>query len=165
MKLCINLFLIIYCIFYSNFAISRENNELPLPRFVTIKSSEANVRTGPNLKYPIKWIFKNKGEPVEIIAQWEHWRKIRDITNEDGWVHESMIKGSRTAIIIGNELQYSYYKPDLNSKKLMLIEPQVRLKLLNCKLEWCQIKINDKKSWIQRKHLWGIYDNEEFLSK
>jgi len=67
--------------------ISKE--KLPIPRFVTIKFDEVNVRTGPVIDCPIEWVFIRKGEPVEIIAEYEQWRKVRDINGEGGWVHAS----------------------------------------------------------------------------
>ncbi|MFN7038516.1 MAG: SH3 domain-containing protein [Alphaproteobacteria bacterium] len=154
--------LLLILIFCKSSVLFASDKKLPIPRFVTIKSSEANIRTGPNLRYPIKWIFKKKNEPVEVTAEFEHWRKIRDITGEDGWIHESMLKGKRAAIIIGNDIQNAYNKTDPSSKINIKIEPEVRVFLSACKIEWCQIKIDNYKGWIEKKYLWGTYPNEVF---
>ena len=135
--------------------------ELQIPRFVSIKSSEANIRTGPNVRYPIKWVFVKKNEPVEIVAEFEHWRKIRDKSGDEGWVHESMLSGKRNAIIIGDKKQIAFNKPSINASGVFFIEPEVRVELLLCNNKWCKISVENMKAWIDRSILWGIYKDEE----
>src|SRR5258706_546116 len=76
---------------------------LPLPRFVSLKSEEANVRTGPGTRYPIQWVYHRAGMPVEIVEEYDLWRKIRDVEGTTGWVHKTMLAGNRTALIKGKE--------------------------------------------------------------
>src|SRR5215471_20860346 len=77
----------------------RKGSGLPIPRFATLKSDEVNVRTGPGSRYPVDWVFKRKGMPVEIVAEYEVWRKIRDWQGASGWVHQSLLTGKRSFII------------------------------------------------------------------
>ena len=67
------------------------NNKKLLPRFVATKSSEVNARTGPGIKYPIEWIFIKKGEPLEITAEFEQWRYVKDIKGEGGFYLENVL--------------------------------------------------------------------------
>lgn len=76
------------------------DSNLPIPRFASIKSNEVNARSGPEIKSPIQWVFIKKGEPIEIIAEYEKWRQIRDIKGEGGWVHSSVVSGKRTVVIV-----------------------------------------------------------------
>src|SRR5262249_31160324 len=77
----------------------RKGSGLPLPRLATLKSDEANVRTGPCSRYPIDWVFKRKGMPVEIVAEYDNWRKIRDWQGASGWVYQGLLTGKRSFII------------------------------------------------------------------
>lgn len=136
------------------------NNTLPIPRFVSIKSSEANMRAGPNVRYPIQWVFVKKGEPVEVIAEFEQWRKIRDKQGDQAWIHESMLSGRRHVIIIGNKPQVLYKKDSVGSGALLRVEPEVRGELLSCEKDWCRVKIAGEKGWMEKKTLWGVYPSE-----
>ncbi|HKH69397.1 MAG TPA: SH3 domain-containing protein, partial [Reyranella sp.] len=69
----------------------RKGSGLPIPRFASLRSDEVNVRTGPGPRYPIDWVFKRKAMPVEIVAEFENWRKIRDWQGASGWVHQSLL--------------------------------------------------------------------------
>src|SRR5437660_12925684 len=77
----------------------RKGSGRPLPRFASLRSDEVNVRTGPGTRYPVDWVFKRKGMPVEIVAEYENWRKIRDWQGASGWVHQSLLTGKRGFII------------------------------------------------------------------
>jgi SH3-like domain-containing protein len=142
------------------FSTAEAKGKLPIPRFVSIKSSEANMRTGPDVRYPIKWVYVKKHEPVEIIAEFEHWRKIRDKQGDVGWVHENMVSGKRFIVIIAEQKVLVLNKPKNDAKGVFWIEPEVRAQLLTCEKDWCKIQSNDMKGWIDRKQLWGIYKDE-----
>ena len=132
-----------------------------LPRFVSLKSNEVNLRAGPSKNYPIKWVIKSKNEPVEVITEFEQWREIRDKDGDNGWVHETMLSGVRSVVVTGNVTQLLYSDSD-GSKKIAKIEPGVRAKLLTCKNEWCYISVDKHKGWIARNSLWGVYKDERF---
>lgn len=148
---------------------------LPLPRFVALKANETNLRRGPNLKYPIAWTYKVKGYPMEIVAEFENWRKLRDSDGEEGWVHESLVSGNRNVMIVAN----SYLKPkaeyEERKKELLIFRypdessyPMARVELGNiakvkkCELDWCKLKIDDYIGWVRKENLWGVYRNESF---
>jgi len=75
------------------------DDALPVPRFVSLKAEEANLRTGPGIRYPVRWVYWKKWLPVEIIEEYDHWRKIRDAEGESGWIHKSLLSGRRTILI------------------------------------------------------------------
>lgn len=143
-----------------NFSMAAEDKFQPY--FASIKSSQVNLRTGPNLRYPIKWTFLKSGEPVEVVAKFDAWRKIIDQTGEEGWIHLSMISNKRLAVVIGNKLINMYKNNDLNSRIIAKFEPEVRVKLNKCHNEWCLVEYNKIKGYISRNNLWGVYNNEEF---
>jgi SH3-like domain-containing protein len=106
-------------------------------------------------------VLIKKNEPVEILAEFEKWRKIRDKSGDEGWVHESMLSGKRYIIITGNKNITAYKKPDEKSSPLFKLEPEVRAKLNKCDKNWCLIEIEKHRGWVQKTHLWGVYNNEE----
>ena len=133
---------------------------LPVPRFVTIKFDEVNARTGPAIDCPIEWVFIVKGEPVEIIAEYDEWRKIKDIEGEGGWVHSSAISGNRSVVIISKNIMPLLATPANYDAIVIKVSPGLRCSLLKCKEEWCQIKCSSRKGWIAKKFLWGVYPDE-----
>jgi SH3-like domain-containing protein len=136
------------------------NNKKLLPRFVATKSGEVNARTGPGIKYPIDWIFIKKGEPLEITAEFEQWRYVKDIKGEGGWVHSSVLSGKRSVIIRNKEIVKLQKSADLASRVVAKLLPDLRCQFQKCKAEWCKIKCQSHDGWVLRKYLWGVYPDE-----
>lgn len=137
-----------------------QNSKLPLPRFASIKSNEVNARVGPTVKSPIEWVFVKKGEPVEIIQEYEQWRQIRDISGEGGWVHSSVLSGKRSVIIISSNIVELTKTPSMKQKVIAKIHPKVRCLLNKCKDDHCQISCKNKVGWLPKTVLWGVYKHE-----
>lgn len=136
--------------------------DLPLPRFVSLKTDVVNVRAGPAKRYPVKWIYQRKNLPVEIVQEFDHWRKIRDYDGETGWVHKLLVSGKRYGLTQAQDVAYMYDKPSEDSRIKAKIEPQVVVVLEQCTPNWCEVEVDGFKGWVQRKFLWGIYAHEEF---
>lgn len=131
----------------------------PVPRFSSLKPSEVNARVGPGPNYPIEWIYLKAGLPIEIIAEFDTWRKIRDKEGTESWVHQTMLCSKRHAIIQDPEvLVYSHM--DLKSTPLVRLQAGVIVELLKCREDWCQVRIYDFKGWVKRSSLWGLYPQE-----
>lgn len=135
-------------------------NNLPIPRFVSIKAAEANVRTGPSVRYPAVWVYHRRWLPVEITAEFEQWRKIRDKDGDEGWIHESLLSGRRHVFVQGDSPQVLYRLPDHKAYPLIKAEAGVMAELLECQKEWCKIDAAGNSGWIERASLWGIYPEE-----
>lgn len=135
---------------------------LPVPRFVALKSGEINVRTGPGTRYPIDWVYKREALPVEVIDEFDHWRRVKDSEGAMGWVHKSMLDGRRTALIRAKTPQNLLADPEDKAKPILRAEPMVIGKLLECKKEWCRLQLSGRKGWIKKAFLWGVYQGEEF---
>lgn len=131
--------------------------ETKTPYYASIKADEANIRTGPSVKYPIQWVYKKKTWPVKVTATFEGWRKIEDINGEAGWIHRVLLSDRRTVLINTNKnsVQEIYRLPILTSKPILIVEKGVIAKLISCKKNWCKISLNDENGWIERKYLWG----------
>jgi SH3-like domain-containing protein len=157
----------IACLFLIFIAISLPasasgNSGLPVPRFVSLKSSETNVRTGPGTRYPIAWVYRRAGMPVEVVEEYDLWRKIRDVEGTTGWVHKSMLDGKRAVMIKGKEPRVLKLDPEVKAKSVLKAEPLVSGRLMECQVEWCRIQLSGHKGWIEKQYLWGVYDDEVF---
>lgn len=134
---------------------------LPLPRFVSLKSDKVYVRTGPSVRYPIRWIYQKSDLPVEITEEFDVWRKIRDSEGEGGWVSQTLLSGERTALIKGEDLAPVREKPEDAARMVVRLEPGVIARIEKCDTGWCRVSAGGFKGWISRNSLWGIYENEE----
>jgi len=132
---------------------------LPLPRFVSLRASKVHLRTGPGVRYPVDWIFVQRNLPVEIVAEFENWRKVRDWQGTEGWVHRTMLSGRRTAIVTGG-IQPLREEPSASSRLTARVMEKVIAKVLECEGEWCRIEIGKQRGWMRRTHFWGVYQNE-----
>lgn len=140
----------------------RSSSGLPIPRFVSLASEKVFVRTGPALRYPIKWIYQREYLPVEIVQEFDTWRKIRDMDGDSGWVHQSLLSGDRSVIIKGEKLLAIRKDTSEEARILAYFEPAVIAAVRSCEDVWCEIEAQGYRGWTQRKFLWGIYEDEDF---
>jgi SH3-like domain-containing protein len=134
---------------------------LPTPRFASLRSDEVNMLTGPGTRYPIEWVFTKPGVPVEIISEYEIWRRVRDPDGAEGWMHKSALSGKRMAIITGNPRDLRD-DPSPQSAIVAHLEPGAIGQLLSCAKDWCKLRFNDTKGYLPKTDFWGAYPNETF---
>lgn len=134
---------------------------LPLPRYVSLRATEVNMRTGPGVQYPVEWVYRRQFLPIEIIAEYGTWRKVRDWQGAQGWVHQSMLSGRRT-LIVTDKVRTVRRSPDTQSPGVARVEPGVVGRVLNCPadLTWCQIEVDGRDGWLRRVEFWGVYRHE-----
>jgi SH3-like domain-containing protein len=130
-----------------------------LPRFVSLKSEEINVRTGPGARYPVQWVLRRRFMPVEIIAEFETWRKIRDWEGAIGWVHQRTLTGRRSIIVTGR-IRTIRRRPRNDAPAIARAEPKNIGRLLSCRNTWCRVDIQGRRGWLQRRSFWGVYPKE-----
>jgi|GWRWMinimDraft_15_1066023.scaffolds.fasta_scaffold44888_1 SH3-like domain-containing protein len=133
---------------------------LPIPRFVSLRSNEVNLRTGPGTNYPVDWVFVRRGLPVEVIAEFDVWRKIRDWQGTVGWVHQSMLAGRRTALVSGGERALRR-APQADAAAVARLAPGVIGEIDECDAEWCRLSIQGYQGWLKRDEFWGVYPQEK----
>ncbi len=137
---------------------------LPVPRFVSLKSPRVNVRVGPGESYKVAWIFTRTALPVEVIQEYDTWRRIRDSDGTVGWVFQSLLSGKRTAVVAPwasgdpRPLRYSAAEEAAVSAYL---QPGVMGQIDRCHGGWCRISGAQYSGWIPQDQLWGTYQNEE----
>lgn len=136
------------------------NTGLPLPRFVSLRKGEVNLRTGPGIRYPIEWVLTYKNMPVEIVAEFDAWRKVRDWKGTVGWVHKSMLSGRRWVIVRGDRRELRRHS-DASAPVVAHLDEKVIGRLERCQDNWCRIDIAGIQGWIERTGIWGVYPDEK----
>lgn len=153
-------------------ALAQDNpSGLPLPRFVTTRSHPINVRVGPGTRYDIAWNYTVSGVPVEIIQEFDTWRKIRDVEGDEGWVHQSLLSGNRagyaTPLLANGEVSMHVDKSEEAAVRARL-SPGVRVSISECDGAWCNVSASQPgerhsfAGWVRQEELWGVYAAEEF---
>jgi len=137
---------------------------LPVPRYVSLKAGRANVRRGPGTDFPIDWVYTKRGVPLEVTAESNHWRRVRDHEGDGGWIWHTMLAGERSAIVVGDKEapQPLHQKADIETDVVAYLEPGIVTVLRGCKAGWCRIEVQGHGGWIAQDALWGVYPGEEF---
>jgi SH3-like domain-containing protein len=137
---------------------------LPLPRYVSLKSDHVNVRAGPTKDNDVAWVYTRSGLPVEITAEFENWRRVRDSEGAEGWVYHSLLSGRRTAVITmktKDELAPLYDRADQTSAVAARLQAGVVAQVKKCTSGWCRVTGNGFDGWIEQQRLWGVYADEK----
>ena len=144
---------------------------LPVPRYVSLKTDRVNLREGPSKDHRTAWVFQRAGLPVEIIAEYETWRRIRDSEGTEGWVLHSLLSGRRTALVtpwVKGEVQPVplYERAGDRAEVVARLQPSVIANVKQCDGSWCRIVVpqaasGDLDGYIRQDRLWGVYPNEK----
>jgi SH3-like domain-containing protein len=145
-------------------ASAKRDAERTVPRFASLKRSEINVRVGPGTQYPIRWIYRRKGLPVEIIAEFDNWRRIRGSDGSDGWVHSALLSARRMALVDPWSRTSVDVKarPGERSAVVARLQPQVVVQVWRCDRGWCTVAVpeHDLQGYVRQVKLWGVYPDE-----
>ena len=137
---------------------------LPIPRYVSLKTDRVNLREGPSKDHATKWVFQRAGLPVEITAEFETWRKVRDSEGTEGWVLHSLISGRRTALVAPGKKDDTFKlfaKPSIGAELAATLQSGVIGNIKTCNGAWCLIDGEGFKGYIQQVSLWGVYPDEK----
>jgi SH3-like domain-containing protein len=132
---------------------------LPLPRFVSLKAAEGNVRRGPSLTHRIDWVFRHRDMPLEVTAEFENWRRVEDQDGQGGWIHYSLLSGVRTVVIAADTTDL-HSQPDDTAEIVARAEPGVIARLEECTADWCRIRSDGERGWVHKTAIWGVGADE-----
>ncbi len=142
---------------------------LPLPRFASTATEPINVRVGPGTRYDVVWVYVRRGQPLEIIAEFDTWRQVRDVQGDEGWIHQSLLSGNRTGLITpwaesGRTALRS--APEDSAGVVAWLTPGFHVNISECDSSWCAVSARSGgKSFrgnVPQDTLWGVYPNETF---
>ena len=137
---------------------------LPVPRFVSLKPDRVNVRGGPTRDHEVTFVYTRSGLPVEITAESDNWRRIRDWEGSEGWVYHSLLSGRRTAVATPkdkNQLVPLYDSGDSNAAVIARLQAGVLATVKRCTGNWCRLVGPGFDGWVVQEQLWGVYPNEK----
>ncbi len=137
---------------------------LPVPRYVSLKSDHVNVRAGPTKDNDVAWVYTRSGLPVEITAEFENWRRVRDSEGAEGWVYHSLLSGRRTAVVTmksKDDLAPLHESADPISVVTARLQAGVVAQVRKCTSNWCHVVGNGFDGWIEQQRLWGVYSDEK----
>ena len=145
--------------------VAKGKSGLPLPRFVSLKSGRVNSRVGPGVTYAVDWLYLKPGLPVEIIQEFDNWRKIRDSDGAEGWINQTLLSSRRTATVTpwqkGKKSEISVLnRPSKGSAVVAIVEPGVIGKIKSCDGTWCEVSFDGHDGWMTQTLLWGAYPDE-----
>jgi SH3-like domain-containing protein len=133
-----------------------------LPRFVSLNVETANVRRGPGLSHRIDWVFLRRGQPLEVLAEHGHWRKVRDADDAGGWVHHTMLRGARTAVVTAAPDATLREGPAPDAPPVARAEAGVIASVATCRPLWCRVTAGGVTGWVQKADVWGVGPAEVF---
>lgn len=141
---------------------------LPLPRFVSLKADRVNLRAGPGTDYPTSWVYRRAGLPLEVLSEFEGWRKVRDAEGATGWVLQSLLSGRRTALVTPWDVKPGETVPRVpvrvsdseSARAVVIVEAGVIANVHACDGRWCSVSIDRYRGYMPQKQLWGVYENE-----
>lgn len=137
---------------------------LPIPRFVSLKAEKVNVRRGPSSDHPVAWVFQRKGLPVEIVAEFENWRRVRDSDGEEGWILQNMLSGKRTAVMAPwkqGQTVPLHASRGAASGLVAQVGAGVVGEVEGCDGEWCEVTAGGYDGYVEQTQLWGVYPGEK----
>jgi SH3-like domain-containing protein len=136
---------------------------LPVPRFVALRSDEVNLRIGPDTRFPIEWTYQRRDLPVEVLREFNQWRRIRDMEGTEGWVHQSTLAGRRTMVVVGQQQRELRSSASAESSIVAHLMPGVVGRIRRCPADsaWCEVRIGDQSGWLRRGEIWGVSSSEE----
>ncbi len=138
---------------------------LPVPRYVSLKTDRVNLREGPSKEHRTSWVFQRAGLPVEVTAEFEIWRRIRDAEGAEGWVLHSLLSGRRTALVVPwsktrDETISMVERADDRGQIVAKLSPNVLANVKSCAGSWCRVSVGEREGFIKQDRLWGVYPNE-----
>ncbi len=156
-------------------SVAQENpSGLPLPRFATTRSEPINVRVGPGTKYDVAWTYLKSGIPVEIVQEFDTWRKIRDVDGTEGWVHQNLLSGTRAGyaapLVANGEIALRSNRSDEAGMRARL-GAGFKVVIKQCDGAWCEVTANHQdqnqrstsySGFLRQEELWGVYPDEAF---
>jgi SH3-like domain-containing protein len=129
--------------------------------FVSLRSNETNARSGPGLSYPIKFTFKLRSLPIQVISEYDNWSEIKDYNGDTGWIDQNLLTKKREAMIRTAKSFVNFYsQPTEKSRILLRLENNVIGSFIRCEKNWCGIKVDGEKGWVKREELWGVDKND-----
>ncbi len=124
--------------------------------YASLRADKVYLREGPTYQHRVLFIYKRKDYPVEVIASYESWRRVRDVDGTVGWISQMMLSDARSVLITGNGHAAIRSQPYAAASLRAWADPGVVAKLKACKPQFCEIAADGIRGWIDKTRIWGV---------
>ncbi|WP_374762810.1 SH3 domain-containing protein [Yunchengibacter salinarum] len=131
----------------------------PIPRFVSLDTDRAYMRSGPGTQYPVDWVYQRRDLPLKVVDEHGPWRQVEDHDGTKGWIHVQLLSGRRTAMITGHTRRL-HHAPDPTAPVAIIAEAGAIGTLSGCEMDWCALTLQGREGWLRRAHIWGVLPGE-----
>jgi len=138
---------------------AKQDEAKPAAHFASLRAEKVYLRSGPSTDFPIQWVYVRRGLPVEILAAFDIWRKIRDSTGTEGWVHQGMLTGRRNVLVAG-AIRDLRHDPDPAAPVVAQLEPGELAAVSKCTALWCEVRAGGYRGWLRHDEIWGLEPDE-----
>jgi SH3-like domain-containing protein len=135
--------------------------EMERPRFVSLRSDLVNMREGPSTEHSVKWVYHREGLPMQVLAEYDVWRRVRDQDGEIGWIHVSLLANERGAVVVGSGHAAVRADESMDASIIAQVEPGVVGRVVSCGANSCRLDFSELEGWIERTRIWGVYADEQ----
>jgi SH3-like domain-containing protein len=135
--------------------------EMQRPRFVSLRSDLVNMREGPSTEHSVKWVYHREGLPMQVLAEYDVWRRVRDQDGEIGWIHVSLLANERGAVVVGSGHAEVRADEAMDASIIAQVEPGVVGRVVSCGANSCRLDFSELEGWIERTRIWGVYADEQ----
>jgi SH3-like domain-containing protein len=135
--------------------------EMQRPRFVSLRSDLVNMREGPSTEHSVKWVYHREGLPMQVLAEYDVWRRVRDQDGEIGWIHVSLLVNERGAVVVGSGHAAVRADESMDASIIAQVEPGVVGRVVSCGANSCRLDFSELEGWIERTRIWGVYADEQ----
>ncbi|MCB1391237.1 MAG: SH3 domain-containing protein [Rhodobacteraceae bacterium] len=132
---------------------------LPLPRYVSLKSSRGRARRGPSDSHRVDWIYTRRDLPLRVTGEFEHWRRVEDSEGQGGWVHYSLLSGVRT-VLVTRDMAPLRTAPRPDADEVAYLEAGVVARIMECAQGWCRVSVDGARGWVETAMTWGVDPGE-----
>ncbi|MBC6445109.1 MAG: hypothetical protein GDA50_06735 [Alphaproteobacteria bacterium GM202ARS2] len=129
------------------------------PYFASLRQKDVSMRSGPGVRYPVQWVYTRASIPLEVLAHYKEWRRVRDWDGESGWVKAQFLAKTRF-VVVTDATRALYQKPSVDSSVVAKIQQGVFAQLQRCQRSWCLVTADEHKGWLRRHEFWGTHPDE-----
>jgi len=130
------------------------DSNLPVPRFVSLKTEGANGRHGPGLDHPVDWVYEHAGLPLRVTAESGPWRRVVDPGGTEVWMHAQNLDARRTAYVTRAASLRRQARE--GAQPVAYLQPGVIGALTGCDGSWARFAVGGRVGWVEASSLWGV---------
>ena len=127
----------------------------PVPRYIILKFPKVNARAGPGEDHKLRFVYRTRGLPLQVVAETSEWRRVCDPEGQVTWVHKRVTDGRRNVINMSDRPAPLYRSPKPGAEPAAYLNVRALAGLVRCEKGWCKVKTAGASGWVREGALWG----------